>query len=279
MADDWTRVLEGEELAALELALQGWLRGRRWFATAERTIHQILVEQTIRMPGIESVLILVQVQFTDHEPDRYLFLLSFADEEAAAEIQTRSPTSILSHVYVGTGYGVVYDALSEPASSRILLRAILDRVQLQRGDAVLWGSRAEDLPDLSGEDLEPHLVRAEYGNVSFSVGDRLFLKVYRRQGDGINPELEMGRHLKGAPVPRLLGSLELRTRREEPRTLATLFEYVPHEGDARSHAREELGRYFDRVLTEARDRAPQPAPSASLVRLATIEPPTGVADL
>ena len=137
----------------------------------------------------------------------------------------------------------------------------------------------EDLPDLSGADLEPRILRAEFGNVSISFGDQLFLKVYRRQGDGINPEEEIGRMLKDAPVPRFLGSLDMRIRRDEPRTLATLYSYVPHEGDARSHAREELGRFFDRVLTGARDRSPPPAPSASLVRLSTMSPPPEVAEL
>jgi len=279
VSDDWTRALEGDERATLEHALQGWLLGRRWFTEPKQRIHRVFIEQMIRMPGIEAVIAIVQVQFTDHEPDRYLFLLSYAAENEVAEIQSRSPTAILAHVYVDEEYGVLFDALSEAPSCTILLRAVLDRVQLQRGDAVLWGSRADDLPDLSDSDLEPHIVRAEFGNVSINFGDRLFLKVYRRQGDGINPELEIGRALKDAPVPRLLGALEMRTRREEPRTLATLFEYVQHEGDARAHARAELGRFFDRVLTEARDRPPPEAPSASVVRLATMSPPPLVAEL
>ena len=55
--------------------------------------------------------------------------------------------------------------------------------------------------------------------------------------------------------------------------------YVPNEGTAWVHAREELRRFFERVLTRHReDAAPDAAPRA-LAELAAAEPPAAARDV
>ena len=66
----------------------------------------------------------------------------------------------------------------------------------------------------------------------------------------------------------MVGAIEYRRRRGEPTTLAVLQSYVPNEGTAWSHAREELRRFFERVLTRHREDAPPGDCRARLLELA-----------
>ncbi len=92
--------------------------------------------------------------------------------------------------------------------------------------------------------------------------------MFRRVEEGLSPELEMTRFLNvHAPglTPTVVGALQLRRGRAEPSTLAVLQAYVPNEGTAWTHAREELHRFFERVLTRHREAAaPEPAPATPL---------------
>src|SRR5258708_304792 len=104
------------------------------------------------------------------------------------------------------------------------------------------------------------------------------MRVFRRLGEGMSPELEIGRFLVAkarqgqvANVPSLIGGLELRTGQGEPITVATLHRYVANEGTAWKYVREELRRFYERALTR---QEPAPGlPSEPLLRVAEQDPP------
>jgi maltose alpha-D-glucosyltransferase / alpha-amylase len=101
------------------------------------------------------------------------------------------------------------------------------------------------------------------------------LKVFRRLQEGVSPELEVNRFLNTRVpglTPGIAGTIQLRRGRAEPSTLAVLQTYVANEGTGWNHAREELGRYFERVLTRHRDTPPEP-PLRSPLNVATSELP------
>ncbi|AKU93291.1 Trehalose synthase [Vulgatibacter incomptus] len=278
VARGWESVLEGDARLRLEDVLTEWLRGRRWFEGGRRAIHSLSILEAVTLPGEAMAIVLVEARYAETEPEWYLLALAHEGEERAGELQARAPQSIIAHLHSeGPSYGVLYDALSHPASCSAMVRAIVARVRARGRTADLVGTMAMPFEEELAA-LEPRIVPGDPSNTAVSFGDRLLLKVYRRQGEGMNPELELGRHLASGPTPLLVGALELEPRRAERRTVATLFEYVAHEGDAMSQAREELGRFFERVLTETRGLPPIPAPSPSLARLARLEPPAGVAE-
>ena len=84
----------------------------------------------------------------------------------------------------------------------------------------------------------------------------------------MSPELEIPRFIEArAPGrrPAVVGAIEYRRRGAEPSTLAVLQAFVPNEGTAWTHAREELSRYFERTLTRHRqDPPPDRTPRAML---------------
>lgn len=277
LAGRWEGILQGEALTKFERILETWLRGRRWFGGAKRVIHRFQVEEAVRIPDTDVAVILVHVEYAEAEPEHYLLLIAFAGEERLSEVQGRIPQSIIANIKTDSGYGVIFDAFADLQSCSAIFSAVWSEVKVRGQSSSLVGTRYGPKLDLD-EPLEPRLLKSDSKAGAISFGDRIFLKYYRRQEEGTSPELDIGRFLTSGPVPRLLGALELLGRRSGPRTLATLFAYVPHEDDARSHAREEIGRFFERILTEARNVPPLPAPSPSPLHLATLEPPSAVAE-
>src|SRR5678809_1516203 len=90
-------------------------------------------------------------------------------------------------------------------------------------------------------------------NTSVTLGDRLFLKCYRRLRAGVHPELEVGRFLTDKArvknrVP-LAGYVEYFGRESEPTTVALLQAYIPNQGDAWGYT---LG-YLERMIEKLRD--------------------------
>jgi len=121
--------------------------------------------------------------------------------------------------------------------------------------------------------LETSVHGGEQSNTSAVLGGRLILKLFRRIGEGENPDLEVGRYLTEKTdltcVPQVAGALEYRTADGPRYTLAVLHEYVANMGDAWVYTLDELGRYLERIESELPGPPPGAAlPSASLLELA-----------
>ena len=277
----WSRLFTGEAKHELEAALPLWLVGRPWFSAARRPIRRTEIEEALAL-GERTVIALVRVEFTDGTPETYVVPLAWAVEEDAAELRGRAPQAVVCHLHLdeGEGNGIVFDALADTDACRPLLRAVLERVQVRGTHGSLVGSVEGDFA-ADAEQLEPRVVKSEHGNGAIVFGDRLFLTLFRRLGEGMNPALEMGRALvrHGNPpcTPPLLGALEFGARGKEPWTIAVLHSLVVTESDGREYTREAVGRYLERIVTEEREEVPPKVPERSLLRLAALDPPVAIA--
>jgi maltose alpha-D-glucosyltransferase/alpha-amylase len=126
---------------------------------------------------------------------------------------------------------------------------------------------------------EARVVSADGLGASIVYNETAILKLLYRVEDGMAPELEIARFLQaqqprsGTIMPRVLGYVERRAPRSEPITVALIEELIVSEGTAWQHARNELGRVYERVLAHPA-HAPVPvAPSTSLLEMAFLEPP------
>jgi maltose alpha-D-glucosyltransferase/alpha-amylase len=130
---------------------------------------------------------------------------------------------------------------------------------------------------------EPRPMQAEQSNTSVVFGDRLVLKLYRRLGEGLNPDLEIGRFLTDragfehiAPVA---GGLELRTGRGPGTTLGILHRFVPNEGDAWSYTEDRIRGYLEAALARAASNPDEEVPASSLFAVAEDGPSDLAAEL
>jgi maltose alpha-D-glucosyltransferase/alpha-amylase len=271
VASAWDGSFTQPERTAVEMVLPAWLEGRRWFVSGGREIAQVKVLDVIALDSLRFVI--VQVEFNMGEAANYVLPLAVTSGERPP------PPAIIASLRRGDGaQAFLIDALFDPASAVTLLEAMRTGTRSRGVAGLLSASARPSLPDGA-----PRFTRLEHGAAAVVYGDALLLKFYRKLGEGMSPELEIGRALTerapDAPIPPLWGALELRPKRGEPMTLATLHGYVLNQGSAWQFFREELRRYFDRALASNRDLKPPPRPPGTLLDLAQGEVPPAAREM
>ncbi len=285
VAGAWEQVFRSEHRNGLESALLEFLPSARWFGGKARRLKSALLRDTITIDanGIgKTILAIVDVEYTDGDPESYLMPLAFADGERAEQIlRDQRPAAIASLRLLGRDgetrqEGVLHDAFIDRDFSASLLAAIGRRRRFKGSQGILHCQPTRHLqqilatPDLN---LEPAAMKADQSNTSVIYGENLILKLYRRLESGINPDLELGRYLSDrrrfSHISPVLGSIEYKTDQEEPASCAILQSFIRNEGDAWSYTLDTLSHYFERVLADPRtSEADPPATADRLVALA-----------
>jgi maltose alpha-D-glucosyltransferase / alpha-amylase len=254
-AGDWTGLFEGPARERLEKKIfPEFLPKQRWFGGKAREIDNATVPDwaEIRDTGSPTALALVDVRYKSGEPETYLLSLSASFGDGAATLRESAPGAILCSVVSGNGPGVLHEAVFDEAFGAALLDCIADGRQIRTRGGVLSGIPGGSLSSLRGpatEALTQRRASGEQSNTSIIYGDRLILKLFRRQEPGPNPDCELSRYLaddaRFAAVPPFAGSIEYRRDSEEARTFAMLQGLVDNQGDAWKWTLEELDRYYE----------------------------------
>jgi len=292
VAGEWTSALREDDGEAISGALLAFLRVQRWYGGKARRAGQVMVRDTVRLAldGREVWLALVHVSYTEGDPDTYQLTLGWAEGDEAAELERTAPERLIARLGVRVNgerrEGLLYEATAEPAVARGLLDAVLRRRRFRGTIGGVRGSttqRSSGYRGMALAELETRVGRAEQSNTSITFGDRLVLKVVRRTGPGVNPDLEIGRFLTErvgfgniAPV---VGALEYVRDDVEPATLAVLTQYVDNEGDAWRFTCDELERYMERVAARSREAGGPPPSDARVLALTGEDPPPEALEL
>ncbi|HVR02168.1 MAG TPA: maltose alpha-D-glucosyltransferase [Polyangia bacterium] len=259
-------LLHGPDRAALEEVLPGFLYTRRWFARRRHGLAATRIEDVIELPGIH--LLVLRLEYASAEPERFAIPLTTVTDGRAPP-----PASIVAILRTAAGEATLVDTAEDGPSARALLAALVERRRLAGAAYTL---EATPFSALEPPDADPVNLSANHAAAALRYGDRYLLKMFRRVEDGVCPELELTRFLNArapALTPEVVGAFELRRGRAEPSTLAVLEAYVPNEGTAWTHAREELRRFFERVLTRYRDAPPPAGPAQKPLEAARAEVP------
>jgi maltose alpha-D-glucosyltransferase/alpha-amylase len=274
-------VLDGEGRLALEEVLPAFLYTRRWFAGRALRIASARIEALVAIEGIH--LLIARVEYANADSERFMIPLAVAGDGRAV-----APQSAMAVVRTGAGDLTLVDAGEDVGSARGLLETwTAPHSPARFGTTSQWTTaeatiEATAFAPVELPEAEPFNISAHHSSAALRYGDRYFLKMFRRIEEGVSPELEMNRILNvRAPglSPQVVGALQLRRGRVEPSTLAVLQAFVPNEGTAWTHAREELRRFFERVLTRHRDAPPpEPAPP-DLLEAARAEVPAAIQEV
>jgi len=227
-----------------------YLRGRRWFAAKNEKITDARV--TMLAPWKTAAhtwhLAFVDVDLEGGERQRYFLPLALAWETRDASPSERWGPFTIAKVRHRDRVGIFYAAFADPEFARDLARAMAENREVPLGEGRLRFSSTSVLPPLLGAlDDEVRTPAMEQSNTAVFFGNRLFLKGYRRQRAGANPELEMGRFLtEASPYPHaapLAGAVELSgSEGAAPVTLAVLQGFVQNQGDLWTLTCQHLGR-------------------------------------
>jgi maltose alpha-D-glucosyltransferase/alpha-amylase len=275
----WEEVLEASHRAPLERALQDWLPLQPWFGGRTKTIRAIQLQDQIslRLDSGTAVLVFLQVEYPQGEPEHYLLPLAAAFGEEARAVGTARPGLILAQLVCQrpNQTGVLHEALASPAFCRALLGLFWRRRSVAGRLGGLTATPTAFLRWLRREGKGawvPLACPTEHHHAFIIYGERLILKWFRRLEPGMNPELDMGRFLTARRFPHtpaLAGALEYRNAGGESFTVAVLSAFVPGCKSAWDGALDALGRFYERIQTlpEVGRRAGA-APAASIPQLA-----------
>ena len=249
-AREWEEIFAAAQRDALDRALAAYLPTRRWFGGKARTISTINVRDAAELPT-GARLALLDVEFTDGEPQTYLLPLAIANVRREQDQARNVP--IIARLRDGA---VLYEPVQDEAFANALLDLIQRKRQLRGFRGSVTGAPTRAFRELRGsEKLETHVLAAEQSNTAITYGQRLFLKLFRRLEPGLNTDFEITRFLNEetefANVPRVAGSIEYRGERAiEPMSLGILQGFTPNSGDAWWYTLDAIGRYFDQILSE-----------------------------
>jgi maltose alpha-D-glucosyltransferase/alpha-amylase len=267
----WENVLREPHRKVLEMALPSAIRGKRWFGGKARDVKAARLLEVVSLPREASggELAVVAVDYADGGSEIYAIPMLFADGERAQQLRDNPAQPVLVELGVQRDgelqSGVIYDAMEDPAFAAMLLDLVARRRKVRGTTSRLSFTPLGPFRRMLGEAVTPvqdgspalalpaHIVRAEQSNTSVVFGETFILKLFRHLGDGVNPDLEIGRFLteraKFPAIAPVCGAIELERPMREPVTLGIVHGYRPNQGDAWSYTLDELRRFFERVLT------------------------------
>src|SRR5262249_4635582 len=226
---DWGHLFNGKTEGGGRRTLADNRRTRRWFGGKARRIEAVRILDSIPIAcDSTTVLLLIRVEYGDGGMETYTLPVTAAFGEAGERIRREFPQAVIAPLAVQSNgreqSGLLYDALWNRDLALALLHAIGQESRFIGMAGSIMASSTNAFTDLvpAGSQLEPLVMKAEQSNTSVAYDGRVILKLYRRMGQGMNPDLEIGRvltRLRFPYVPSIAGALEYR---DNSGTLITL---------------------------------------------------------
>jgi maltose alpha-D-glucosyltransferase/alpha-amylase len=239
--------------------LPRFIEKQRWYATKGEPIKRAhLIDHAMWQVAKRSWLVpLVEVE---GPPERatYLIPLALAWEDGEDERLRGLAPATIAKVRQQANVGVLGDAFADEAFCHAVVEAIGAGKEVATARGMLRFKPTRAFAELAGKDyakLPASRPQAQSSNTIVTLGERLFLKGYRRLRPGENPELEIGRFLTETArfkncVP-VAGAIEYRAADETLMTLGLLQAYVANQGDGWTYTLDYLERFLEQHRTMA----------------------------
>jgi maltose alpha-D-glucosyltransferase / alpha-amylase len=264
--DGERRALVGRLIRQFEAeVLPRYLGQQRWFAGKSEAIETAALGDACEWKTArgEWLLTTVEARFSSDGTHTYFLPLAI---DWGAERAGREQAAALARVRQRADTGILFDAFAQEEFCRDLIDRIArgESEPLGCGQGTLHFQSTDAVSALMPASLddEPVLRPATEGsNTTLLVGNRLFLKAYRRLRAGVNPEWEMGRFLTEVSPCRSIvpvaGAIEYRGSNGERATLALLQAATKNQGDGWTYTLSYLERFLDDALTRAGGQTPE----------------------
>ena len=262
----WRIALAEKVRAQLENeALPRFIAGQRWYAVKGEPVRRVALGDCAEWSeGRASWLVaLFSAESERGDAQRYFLPLTLAWENDTEERSQRLLPVTVAKVRQQSQVGVMGDAFADPAFCRALVAAIGSHRELRCAQGTIRFSPTYAFAALVGQGLAEvpvRVPRALGSNTTVTLGERLFLKGYRRLYAGVNPEAEVGCFLtEVAQFPHCVpvaGTVNYTDADGATTTLALLQSYVDNQGDGWSYTLDYLERCFEQHGTGSEPPGP-----------------------
>ena len=254
-----------------------FLSTQRWYAAKGQPVSGVrLSDDAVLTAGRSSwLLTLITVDATPDPATCFLPLALVWDDGDDERLRSLAPAGI-AKVRQQAAVGVLADAFADPAFSRSMVEAMAARQEVVSAHGRIRFTPSLAFPGIAGPDiagLEVIPSPARSSNTGIALGQRMFLKAFRRVRKGINPEVEVGRFLTEIAhfhhtVP-LAGTVDYLAADGTTATLAILQGYVENQGDGWTYTVEHLERFLEEQRS-AKDPAAADVHAAYLALVQTL---------
>jgi len=239
--------------------LPRYIATQRWYAGKGQAIKRAaLNDWVLWQPDRSAWLItLLQVETAAGEEPYFLPMeLAFGDSDDE-QLRALAPAT-LARVRQQSQVGVLADAFADEAFCRALVQAIGAAREVKCAQGKLRFTPTSAYAGFAGDaagTLPVLRPKFQSSNTAVMLGERLFLKGYRRLRAGVNPEFEIGRFLtevaRFANCVPVAGAIEYVAADGAPTSLALLQAQVANQGDGWAYTQDYLERTFDTLLAAA----------------------------
>jgi maltose alpha-D-glucosyltransferase/alpha-amylase len=233
-------------------ALPRYLESQRWYAAkGEKMQRAVLADHALWESGGQWLMALLTVE-GGAETATYFLPLTLAWEDRDEERMRALAPATVAKVRQQANIGVLGDAFADEGFCRAMVKAIQAGQEIASVRGKFCFSPTRMFTEIAGEDFHRLAVsrpQSQSSNTIVTLGERLFLKGYRRVRPGVNPEVEIGRFLtEVARFPNCVpvaGALQYVAADGVPTTLVLLQAYVPNQGDGWAYTLDYLERFLE----------------------------------
>ena len=260
----WWFTATGSRFVDRDLAK--YIRNCRWFRSKARPVLSVALLDLVDFPG-EGLghLLIIGFNYAEGPRDLYALPVRVVSGEEARTIEVEYPAGVIARI--GQAGDLMVDATSSQAFQRILLDIVAEGRTLAGRLGRLVSTKSTLFTEAlkSGPPQSSRILKVEQSNSSVIYDDKIYLKLFRKLEEGINPDLELTKQLSDKcgfqHVPTYLGDIQYVVPGQDAASLVMTQAFTPSEQNGWSHTLGAVSRYFDRVLAEP--QLPQP-PSIGL---------------
>lgn len=257
----WERLLTNyNEVRVLERkVLPLFMRKCRWFGGKAKVVTKVSLAKVIpiKIEGITYYFTVVEVSYAQRLPELYFIPVGFASSDSVVDKVEYTPQSVLCRMEIQGKAGFMVDASYDRTFRDFLFTSMEKNHRVKNEEGVLeFNSSVFAKIDIR-KGVESKILKSDQSNTAIIYNDQYFCKFYRRIEMEINPDLEMLRflseHTSFTNSPRYAGSIEFKDTTGNVMVFGLMQEKVENQGEAWGMAVDSVGRFFERVMTKAKN--------------------------
>lgn len=257
----WERLLGNyNEVRVLERKVfQTFMPKCRWFGGKAKVITKVNLAKVIplKIEGIAYYFTIVEVSYAQRLPEFYFIPLSFVSVDAVVDKVEYTAQSVLCRADIQGKSGFIIDASYDKTFRDFLFLSMEKNHRVKSDDGILEFNASVFAKIDVKKGVESKILKSDQSNTAIIYNDKYFFKFYRRIEMEMNPELEMMRflseHTSFTNSPRYTGSVEFKDANGKMVVFGLMQEKVENQGEAWGMAVDSVGRFFERVMTKAKN--------------------------